>query len=184
LPPQVQHRSVLDNPARALGVETIMTPALVGLFVATAALPDDAVRFEGNHALEAAELATVVGSDPGDGAVLRVLALYYDHGFVEAQVNVTRERGTDGAITAVFHIEEGPVYRLGRVQITGDVRGLAPALPRAGTIFERSAIVRALEVLRTRYRAVGPEPLVTPFSSVDRERHVVELRIGVELPSR
>jgi outer membrane protein assembly factor BamA len=159
-----------------------MTPALVGLFVATAALPEIAVRFEGNHALDTAALAAVVGPGPDDHASLRVLSLYYDHGFVEAEVNVTRERGSDGVTTTVFHVEEGPVYRLGRVQVTGDVRGLSPAWPRDGTVFDRSSIVRALELLRARYRAVGPEPLVTPISSVDRERHVVELRIDVELP--
>jgi outer membrane protein insertion porin family len=101
---------------------------------ATPAGPLPRAHFTGNAALSTETLEAAVGIDKPDGPLaegasredviehdtLVLLRLYYDHGYLVAQISPpTLSPSTDGAFLDVtFPIVEGPRYRLGTLTIT------------------------------------------------------------------
>ncbi|WP_456386812.1 outer membrane protein assembly factor BamA [Desulfolithobacter sp.] len=51
----------------------------------------------------------------------RLAVFYHNHGFIEAKVGEPVIEDKDGSLTIVFPIEEGPRYRVGLVDIQGDL---------------------------------------------------------------
>ena len=51
----------------------------------------------------------------------RLSAFYHNHGFIEAKVGEPVVEEKDGRLTVSFPIEEGPRYRVGTVEIKGDI---------------------------------------------------------------
>jgi outer membrane protein assembly factor BamA len=165
-----------------------MTPLAACLAALAAVSTQTTVRFEGNRSIPDGVLQSVLDGDLRsvltDEGLRRdaqwVLSVYYDRGFIEATVKEERETSADGAIvTGVFHIHEGPIYKLGRLELVGDRDRLAPPLPRRGSVFDRGVIVRALEQIRSAYRERGLEPLVTPVTSIDKQARTIDLRIEI-----
>jgi outer membrane protein assembly factor BamA len=169
-----------------------MTPALFALAVALT--PELAVRFEGNHQVADAILSQAVDRGGGSPAIatdeglqrdgLWVLAAYYDRGYVEAHVTPERVRSeNEHTVTAIFHVVEGPVYALGEVSVEGDVRDLVPHFAAPGSVFSRAAIVTAVEQARQGYRDAGDGEIdMSLVTTIDRARHVVDLKLEVRRP--
>jgi len=97
-----------------------------------------------------------------DEDVERILALYNDHGHVQARVEATdvavdRDRA---AVTITIRVVEGPQYRVGKVNVTG-----ATLLPpteimrqikfKTGDVFARSKVQEALRNIRDLYSTIG-----------------------------
>ncbi|PIE60149.1 MAG: outer membrane protein assembly factor BamA [Desulfobulbus propionicus] len=53
--------------------------------------------------------------------VSRIAAFYQNHGFIEARVGAPRIEEDGDKLTVIFPIEEGPRFRVGTVDITGDL---------------------------------------------------------------
>lgn len=72
-------------------------------------------RFVGNHAVPSAALAAAIAGRPeNDALALRVLLVYLDRGYRDAQVQ-RPTRAADGAL--VFEITEGRRYRVGAIDL-------------------------------------------------------------------
>ncbi len=125
----------------------------------------------GNRALDDGEVRGAMASDEkgafywlSDSGVLdreklaidleRIRLLYWDHGYLEVKVEEPRLRKAagGGGIYLGIRIEEGPLYRAGRIELEGDwpsadeARGLLTL--KEGVVLERNrllAVVKALE---------------------------------------
>jgi len=98
-----------------------------------------AIKFDGNTAFDDDELEDVIETGTWswwiswltESGVLkmdvlqqdagRLAAFYQNHGFIEARVGEPRVEEKQDGIEVIFPIEEGPRYRVGTVDISGDL---------------------------------------------------------------
>jgi outer membrane protein insertion porin family len=97
-----------------------------------------------------------------DEDVERIIALYNDHGYIQARVEgydmtVDREKAR---VTLTFRIVEGPQYRVDQVKITGvtlfpehEVRRLVRLKP--GDVYSRSMLRESLREITDLYSTIG-----------------------------
>jgi outer membrane protein insertion porin family len=97
-----------------------------------------------------------------DEDIERILALYNDHGYIQArveshEVRVDRERAR---VTLVFHVVEGPQYRVGEIAISGvtlfpeaEVRRLVKLKP--GDVFSRGRLRESVRGITDLYSTIG-----------------------------
>lgn len=107
-------------------------------------------------------LRTTVQRQRLDEDVERILALYNDHGYIQARVDrydvaVDRERAR---ITITFDVTEGPQYRVSEVTVTGvtlfperEVRRLIQLKP--GDVFSRSKVRESVRQITDLYSSIG-----------------------------
>ncbi|MBL8954766.1 MAG: hypothetical protein JNK82_28570 [Myxococcaceae bacterium] len=153
-----------------------------------------AVRFEGNKRGKTAELSKVVGARAATPyraqqleADQQVLASwYYDRGMINAVVRAEPKpaKGTPGAVDVVYTCEEGDVYSLDQLEVTGGPDGLAPKLRgelqlKRGETFNRGKIRDAMTRMRDRAHALGFLIDLTPHTSVNPEAKTVSLNFEV-----
>jgi outer membrane protein assembly factor BamA len=148
----------------------------------------DGLEFRGNVHVASAELAAVAESDLTRGAAWlpehvdharrMVEACYADHGYAAMRVEIRPPVGVHGP--AVFEIQEGDVFRLGTVAITGlqparAARVRAQLALRAGQVFSRRAVRQAINELATKTSAREVEPT----SHIDLDSHTIDITLEV-----
>lgn len=96
------------------------------------------ITFQGNKSFDDSDLEDVIETGTWnwlswftDSGVLkmdvlqqdagRLAAFYHNHGFIEAKVGEPRVEEKDNALNITFPIQEGPRYRVGTVDIQGDL---------------------------------------------------------------
>lgn len=97
-----------------------------------------------------------------DDDVERILAVYNDHGFIQARVEKTdvtvdRERAR---VTVTFHVVEGPQYHVDEIRISGvsllpesEVRRVVTLKP--GDVFSRSKLRESVRQISDLYSSIG-----------------------------
>jgi len=148
----------------------------------------DAIELKGNAHADRAALLKALDSNVTAGgpwrddhverAKLLVLAYYFDHGFVRANVETAEPTGPHGKL--VFDITEGSQYRIGAITFPGvptadakrylDLAGLRPR-----DVFSRTAVIDASIRVRDAAHATN----ATPTTTVDDAHHVID--VGIEL---
>jgi outer membrane protein insertion porin family len=124
--------------------------------------------------------------------VERILALYNDHGYIQARVEgyelqVDRERAR---VTVVFTVVEGPQFRVGTVTLTGvtlfpeaEVRRLVRLKP--GDVFSRGRLRDSLRDIADLYSTIGRAAAeITPRTETrpgERIDVVLEVNEGPEV---
>jgi outer membrane protein insertion porin family len=122
-----------------------------------------------------------------DEDVERILALYNDHGYIQArvdgyQLSVDRERAR---VTVTFTVVEGPQYRVDTITITGvtlfpehEVRRLVRLKP--GAVFSRSAVRQTIRDITDLYSTIGrAAAAVTPRTDTVADTAAVSLTLDV-----
>lgn len=152
-----------------------------------------AVKFTGNK-LAAKDLLAqtakllVVGepaqADKIEAAGLAVSAYYWDRGY--ANVAVRAPKITAGKQTLTFAIEEGPVFKVGKIEITGDLpqaehaKYLKLFAVKQGAVFNRSAIVKGRQAMVDALVAAGKATAdVAPLTKVDLPAKTIGLTLEV-----
>lgn len=112
----------------------------------------------------------------------RIAAAYYDRGMIDARISEPRTTWEDGGLHVQIPIEEGPVYALGEVTVTGSLDGsereyLELAGLRSGETFSRERVGAAFERIRERDAHRGVE--VWPATTFHRDVHTVDLEIQI-----
>lgn len=102
------------------------------------------------------ERLNVVGEVYREGSladdVQRWTVLYYDRGFLNVRVHDPETEWEGDDFRVVIRIEEGPVFRLGRLEITGDLladasRYTALLRQASGDVFNRSLLLESIEAI-------------------------------------
>jgi outer membrane protein insertion porin family len=128
-----------------------------------------------------------------DEDVERILALYNDHGYIQARVEkydttIDRERAR---VTITFDIVEGPQYRVGDIKFTGvtlvperEVRRLMKLKP--GDVFSRTALRDSVHDIGDLYSTIGRasadvSPRTETQSATSKVDIIVEVNEGPEV---
>jgi outer membrane protein insertion porin family len=114
----------------------------------------------------------------------RVLAAYYDRGHLAVEIGELEIVREEGRIRIALPIEEGPIYRVGDLGVSGALT--APEADylrllglRSGEIFSRGRVMEGIERIRAREAPRAVE--ITPAVDLDRDRRTVDLEVEVRL---
>jgi hypothetical protein len=152
------------------------------------------LRFTGNQRLSEEELRACLGPEPlesawsePDVAAMRLQACYYDRGMIMARVEApspsTFRAGRTVALSV--RIEEGEVYRLGRLQVRGALAApgadyLAALGLASGALFSRTEVQAGLARVAALHRRLGrPDLQVEPRTEIDAGALVIHLTLEV-----
>lgn len=121
---------------------------------------------------------------------LRILALYYDRGYVEAQIGEPQLVHSDdrSRLDVTIPVAEGRAYRVGSVSFSGAAlaagKDYASVLTlRSGETFSRSKAMEDLARIRAFHEAVSgftPQLDVTPITQLHPDRGVVDIDYQVQ----
>ena len=154
-----------------------------------------AITFAGAKHVGEPELRKALKTEPGaaylDDLVERdafaLTAVYYDHGHVNVRV-VPSSRPLSapvGAVELVFTVTEGDVFHLGKLALTGfslgaekDLLKLMESKPKS--VFSRTVLQRDIERLRDRAKVQGYVVEVTPLTTVDSEKKIIDVTFELE----
>jgi outer membrane protein insertion porin family len=116
-----------------------------------------------------------------DTDVERVTAVYYDNGYIDAVVEPPIVEMKDKNIFITYKISEGKQYRIGTVDISGDLivakELLAKKLTlKSGDIFSRLNVITDIEGLVRQYNNEGYALVdVQPKTALDKEKTIVDV---------
>lgn len=163
-----------------------------GLELCVVAIPGprvviDALKFPGRKTVpEAALLAVIRGGaafnhpggvyDPGALEVDRVTVLLeelYERGLIEARIQPARAVRSGDRVTVSLPIEEGPVFRIGKVSGPDQL----PTTIAPGDVFRRSQIIAAQGALQD---VVGDRGTVLVRTQLDPNHALVDVELYVE----
>jgi outer membrane protein insertion porin family len=163
------------------------------------------VNFVGNRAISDAELREVISTR--EGSLLSILtsagtyredvfqrdllllqAHYWDHGYVQVKVaNPLVELSPDKqSMYITISIDEGPQYRLGKVDVSGDLLApkevfLAKVSVKTGEIFNRSKLSDDLQKLTDYYKDRGYAYVnATPTTPVNEKTRTVDVMFEIQ----
>ncbi len=151
------------------------------------------ISLPGAKQVKEADLLKVSGLASGDvfsaenlqRAVFMMSSLYYDRGLVTARLVLdVKDDGAQGMAVSV-KIEEGAVFRVKGIHVTGDVGASKEAIvkdmaTKPGAVFNRSLMLRDIEKLTADEKARGRTVEIVPDMSVDDKAHVVDVTLRVE----
>lgn len=151
----------------------------------------------GNHRVSRREIAALIDDHDGranrpgapfradlfEADRVRIAALYYDRGFLDARVGEPELDRLRGRLLIPVH--EGAPYRVSTVTFAGKLRGgdqkYRELLGVAqGQLFSRSALQTGLERIALHHRALGRTARATPDTTLDPATHRVSLRVVIE----
>lgn len=202
---------MLARPSSGTSLYAIVATALVGIGLVHApaagrgypgAPPDDAskVQFVGNAAVSADRLRAAIAEYPlfdDSGTIdqgvlehdlLLLTAYYWDQGHALVKVGTPLLSPSRDAVT--IPVDEGPVFTLGPVAVTGELIGSAKAnrgviQSRRGVRFSRTMIADDHEALSSFYQDQGYAYVnVLPLTRVDPDRRTIGLTFEIERGKR
>ncbi len=153
-----------------------------------------AIRFPGAKTVAEGELLKALKSMVGlpfredrlEADALAVSQVYYDHGMVNVSVEPAfGPLQAPGATELVFTIAEGPIFKVGKLTVSGVPLGPEKQLMRgfeskAGSVFSRSALKRDIERLRDRAKEHGVTVEVTPITNIDTDKKLIDVDLSLE----
>jgi outer membrane protein insertion porin family len=162
------------------------------------------IAFVGNEKIPDAELRGIIATNTGgalsfltDGGIfqeevferdlLMITAYYYDRGFINVkigtpQIQLSRDKRY---MYLSIPIDEGPVFRIGKIDFNGDLLGKkADYYQRltvaSGEMFNRSKVGNDINELTNFYKDKGYAYVnVTPLTRVDLEKKTVDLTFEI-----
>ncbi|MCC6749600.1 MAG: outer membrane protein assembly factor BamA [Deltaproteobacteria bacterium] len=163
------------------------------------------ITFIGNRAASDDDLKAVMGTQEGgyfsfltssgtyqesafERDLLLMTALYYDRGYINVKLATPRVTLSPDKrfMYITIHIEEGLQYRLGKLDIRGDLLWprkelMADLTVRRGEIFNRTKLGKDVMALTDRYKDRGHAYVnITPLTSIDADKRIVDLTFDVQ----
>jgi outer membrane protein insertion porin family len=163
------------------------------------------VNFVGNQAMSDADLRGVISTQEGNilslltsagtyredvfqRDLLLIQAHYWDHGYVQVKVGspLVELSPDKQSMYITINIEEGPQYRLGKVDVTGDLLMpreyfLSRVSVKTGEIFNRSKLSDDLQKLTDYYKDRGYAYVnASPSTPVNEKTRVVDVFFEIQ----
>lgn len=159
------------------------------------------LTFDGAAKIQEADLAKAAELTEGaqfdlakiEGAAVKLNALYYDRGMVEVRVDESvGEGGHDGAVPVSFKIQEGAVFRIGKLTLAwpqapgkaapADEKAILPILKsKAKDVFSRAALVADMQRVKDFYVKRGKTAEVTPETHLDKAKKTIDVSLVVKV---
>ncbi|MGQ9920322.1 MAG: outer membrane protein assembly factor BamA [Desulfobacca sp.] len=160
------------------------------------------INFEGNAAFSSKELRKVMELKPknilsvftGRGIIKqdalerdleKLSAFYFNHGYIRAKIGEPKVEVTAKGIFITIPIEEGPQYRVGKVEFQGDLLEEPAALRQklaisSGKVYSREAIQKDLTTLADLYADQGyANADINPLLKEHEEDRTVDLTFDI-----
>ena len=151
------------------------------------------VTITGNAKVPTQALTSLVQARPGEPLrdaelerdILRMQALYYDRGFITANVAPPEVSVVDDALVVRISITEGQVFKIGSIQVRGDLATTKRAYLRrlsvkTGDVFNRSELQADLARLVALHKEQNaPEVNITPETKLDPAKGRVDVVLVV-----
>jgi outer membrane protein insertion porin family len=135
----------------------------------------DSISFVGNDSFGAGTLRQVIKSkqrkwllwpshyteDAVEDDLDRLRTFYYNHGFLDYHISAEKEFAANGSgVHLIFTIDEGPVYRVGRIHFSGSTRYTEEELRdrtelREGQVYLKPVALRDAKTISQLYREKG-----------------------------
>ena len=160
------------------------------------------IDFTGNHAFSKRELSSEM--DTGTHNILswitnqgvldhkklqedtdRIAAFYYDHGYLNVHVNEPTITRNPKGLTLVVNVDEGPLYKVGAVELSGDLKyprsELTPLLTiKAGDQFRGSTLEHNVLTLSDFYSNRGYAFVnVNPKTALEPTTRIVNIQFDI-----
>jgi hypothetical protein len=123
--------------------------------------------------------------------LLAINALCYEHGLITCRVSDPKRDFDDrkSRVTITIAVQEGPVFRLGKVGFTGKLASPSAYRwlfqTRPGDVFIRSNLLADISRIQDWHREKGQgEVMVTPQSTIHTDQRTVDILFEVEPPSQ
>jgi len=131
----------------------------------------------------------ILDRDLLDRDALLMSARLYDLGYVAHKLAYrTERRGAE--LRVIFDVEENGVYRLGKIDVQGDLGAPKAAYQklltsRRGDVFNRTAFAAEIEAIRALERDAGRKDVdVDPVTNLDAATHVIDITIELHDPHK
>ena len=118
---------------------------------------------------------------------LVLAAELYNHGLLTHAIKRTNERH-DNSITIDFAVTDGPTFRYGVIDVTGDLAApkgdyMKLVMLKQGDVFNRADVMAVLEKIRALDKAAKKEDIeVEPETELDTQNQSVAVRIALRDP--
>jgi outer membrane protein insertion porin family len=118
--------------------------------------------------------------------VERVTAHYYDHGYLQARVDEPKVERDGDALRVRIKVEEGPLFRVGALEFTGDVLMEEDELKqrlllKQGDVFRASQLRESIFSLTEAYGNLGYAFAdVVPDTRIDAENDEMDVRFNFD----
>ncbi len=118
----------------------------------------------------------------------RIKAAYHDVGYQDVKVKpaLVTLVDNDEYLDITIEIDEGPLYRVGKVKVSGDLMLPEEQLLRAvklqpGNVFSRKQLRDSIEILTDLYADGGyAYANVVPITKKDKDKRVIDLTLDIE----
>ncbi|NUP08561.1 MAG: hypothetical protein HOW73_21135 [Polyangiaceae bacterium] len=118
-----------------------------------------------------------------------VSAALYDVGLIDCRVRPDVTESADKkTVDVVFNVEEGPVYKLGSISITGEGKladgAYASILKelKKGAPFSRIKLLQAQDAIRALHEKKGVPRAIEPETNVDPKTRTIDLKLWLVAP--
>jgi len=161
-----------------------------------------AVNFNGNKAFTARTLRRIIETAPhnilsfltGSGTldhkklaedVDRITSYYYDHGYLNVHVADPAISRSGNSITVTFNIDEGEPFKVGKIELAGDLKVDQKELRdrltlKSGEIFRGSTMQHDVLTLSDFYSNRGYAYVnVDPRTQLDPFRHMIDVTFNI-----
>lgn len=152
------------------------------------------IAFSGNAGVSSAALAKELAGTLAVGDAVKTDAIghaaevldayYWEHGY--ANIRVRAPEPVAGPNKLVFDIQEGPIFKIGKLKVTGEPPAKDHAVylkafgVKTGDVFKRSALVAGRDRVVAAATAAGiTNPSVTPLTKVDLVRSTIDLTLEI-----
>lgn len=119
-------------------------------------------------------------------AEMKASAVYFDNGMINAHVDhAAGEPDKDGKAALTFTVEEGEVFRIGKIKLaklaSADEKTLLPKLKsKPGQVFVRSRMVDDVKTITDDFTAKGQKVDVFPHTEIDPVKKTLDITIDVQ----
>jgi outer membrane protein assembly factor BamA len=120
-------------------------------------------------------------------APMRMTAYYYESGHITANVEIERgTRAADGSVPFTIDVTEGPVFKVGKLQLTksdldaaATQRLLASLHTKSGDVFRRSVLAADIEAVKHSFSDRGRIVDVQPATDVNPTKHTIDIAFEI-----
>jgi outer membrane protein insertion porin family len=192
---------------RAVDIATLVTPVAEGQVDIEVAIDKGqkqiikAIRFSGTAKVKEGELLALIETEQGksntpggvyreetmERALLMMTSYYYDRGMIqvkvsEAELTLSQDKAS---LTVSIAIDEGPVFRVGKLRCSGDLAGtekecLTLLGVKKGDVFSRAELSKGIARIRGFQTPKGHGTQIDPATTVDPKTKTVDLELTIE----
>lgn len=116
---------------------------------------------------------------------MNLTSTYYDFGFVDVRIENSTKMDDGGAVELTWKVTEGEAFKIGKLSFKGlafsDEKTVMKSFEtKSKAVFSRAMMKRDIGRIEELAKRAGTPVEVTPLTSVDREKHTIDVTFELE----